>query len=326
MQRKRTIRDESLTFLGDGGASLMYRPEEILSVRCMKQELEPGKDYTVSGSTLYRSSGGNAPYIPLEEYYPDKFEEGKTFYHAGEHSYILFRNDDYFYRHQIYVTYTTYDAWEGPEVPDKSHLLPRSTKNPNLHLVALGDSITCGGNTSGMFYADGAPIWLDEVAEALHVKTKKNLAKGGESSIWAVDNFSNFDLLPCDLMIIAFGMNDGSGGVKPEEYQKNIRFLIEGTKQQAPEAEFLLIATMLPDERVQLAPGKSFLGFQKDYLGPLLELEQEGIAVADMTSIHEYLLTKKRFVDMTGNNVNHQNDFLSHVYTQTILKTLGVIE
>ena len=37
------------------------------------------------------------------------------------------------------------------------------------------------------------------------------------------------------------------------------------------------------------------------------------------------LLEKKRFFDMTGNNVNHPNDFLASVYAQTILKILGVL-
>jgi hypothetical protein len=44
-----------------------------------------------------------------------------------------------------------------------------------------------------------------------------------------------------------------------------------------------------------------------------------------MTDMHSALLQKKRLFAMTGNNVNHPNDFLASVYAQTILKILGVL-
>ena len=49
---------------------------------------------------------------------------------------------------------------------------------------------------------------------------------------------------------------------------------------------------------------------------------KQGIALADVRSIHKRLLEKKRFIDMTGNNVNHPNDFLIRVYAQYLLKNL----
>ena len=41
-----------------------------------------------------------------------------------------------------------------------------------------------------------------------------------------------------------------------------------------------------------------------------------------MTGMHHALLKRKLFRDMTGNNVNHPNDFLARVYAQTILAVL----
>ena len=46
----------------------------------------------------------------------------------------------------------------------------------------------------------------------------------------------------------------------------------------------------------------------------------------DMTAVHESLLQRKRYADMTGNNINHANDYLARVYAQTLLKTLEVSE
>jgi len=40
--------------------------------------------------------------------------------------------------------------------------------------------------------------------------------------------------------------------------------------------------------------------------------------VAPVTSIHQHILNFKRYYDMTGNNVNHPNDFMARVYTQVV--------
>ena len=42
-------------------------------------------------------------------------------------------------------------------------------------------------------------------------------------------------------------------------------------------------------------------------------------ALVPMTSMHSALMEKKRFYDMTGNNINHPCDFLARVYAQVIL-------
>ena len=85
-------------------------------------------------------------------------------------------------------------------------------------------------------------------------------------------------------------------------------------------SEFILIATSLANPEV-----RGFAGLQQAYLEPMLRLEREGVCVADMTSLHAALLRRKAFRDMTGNNVNHPNDFLAAVYAQTVLRILGEI-
>jgi len=44
--------------------------------------------------------------------------------------------------------------------------------------------------------------------------------------------------------------------------------------------------------------------------------------VMDMTTLHGNLLTRKRYCDMTGNNVNHPNDFLARAYAQNLWQTV----
>lgn len=43
-----------------------------------------------------------------------------------------------------------------------------------------------------------------------------------------------------------------------------------------------------------------------------------GIALADMTSVWEEFLRRKKDSDLTGNGVNHPNDFGHRVYAQVL--------
>jgi hypothetical protein len=80
----------------------------------------------------------------------------------------------------------------------------------------------------------------------------------------------------------------------------------------------MLVATMLPNP-----DAKNFDLRQNEFHDMMLEYcQEEGIAVVDMTAVHESLLQRKRYADMTGNNVNHPNDYLARVYAQTLFATL----
>jgi len=48
----------------------------------------------------------------------------------------------------------------------------------------------------------------------------------------------------------------------------------------------------------------------------------EGIGMVDIHRVQLSLMERKRFVDMTGNNVNHPNDFMVRVYAQTVSAAL----
>lgn len=41
-----------------------------------------------------------------------------------------------------------------------------------------------------------------------------------------------------------------------------------------------------------------------------------------MTSLHASLLEKKPYYHMTGNNINHPNDFLARLYAQSIVEAI----
>jgi hypothetical protein len=58
------------------------------------------------------------------------------------------------------------------------------------------------------------------------------------------------------------------------------------------------------------------------YRDSLKELCGPGVVLADLTSVWGTLLKKKSFYDLTGNGLNHPNDFGHLVYAQAILSQL----
>ena len=67
-----------------------------------------------------------------------------------------------------------------------------------------------------------------------------------------------------------------------------------------------------------------FFGHQIEYEPYMFDYaaEDDRMAVAPMTTVHQTLLRRKEFYDMSGNNVNHCNDYLARVYAMTILRTI----
>ena len=83
----------------------------------------------------------------------------------------------------------------------------------------------------------------------------------------------------------------------------------------------MLIATMLPNYEA-----KSDWNYNQKLFAPkLLELEAkyDFVGVANVTEMHQALFdADKRYRDVTGNNINHPNDFVVRLYAQVLLKTM----
>jgi acyl-CoA thioesterase I len=54
----------------------------------------------------------------------------------------------------------------------------------------------------------------------------------------------------------------------------------------------------------------------------LASLVGPGVALVDMTAVWQKLMERKKFADMTGNGVNHPNDYGHRLYAQAILALL----
>ena len=315
---------------GDMEIPLLYHADRIISVTDTRLErvFEQGKDYDLKDGKIVIKRGGDMKYTEKSEFFLDHIQEESPFQiGCSEGGWLFFAEGDQITKKQYAVTYTHSDKWEG-FAPQKTEKLPKTKEKiygeKQLGFAFFGDSITYGCNSSGMKDINVppyAPIWPVMTIESLENRgvgvSYINRAVGGMDSAWGAEKcgelFANDKF---DLFLIAFGMNDG---VNDRFYGNTVK-IMESALKINPDCEFLLVSTMLPHK---LAAG--FFRdqqYQQDILKKICDEYGDRAELVPMTDVHKALLSKKRYFDMTGNNVNHPNDFLASVYAQTILEVL----
>ena len=326
-----TVYDESVAFVEDENgfvepARMLYDIAEVVRVRSsdFQTEYEKGKDYTVENGMIARAPGSRIPLTGYATMFPaeksDKCKEGA----AG--GFVLY--DEHMAKRQVLVTYRHKDKWKGPDIPDQSGHFRRSLSilesGGTLRLHFFGDSITTGCCSSSFWNVEPMlPTFPEAVAEILRRRYPKanviltNTAVGGKESRWAAENAEE-RVVPykADLFVLAFGMNDGRKGT--DRYMAYNRSVIQAARRANPDCEILMICTTLANPLF-----KGFYGNQVLFgaASKNLAANYDG-AAADMTSLHEYILSRKRFADQSGNNINHPNDFLARIHTQLIIHTV----
>ena len=306
---------------------LLYPIGQVIEVKNAELTVtyQKGIDYAVSGGKLLIADDGNIPVMSYDEFHPATGQSGMEDKNGG---YICFSEGDYFHSKQIVVTYTHTETYAGYVPEGKGNLLPKVTeklsKGEDLDLLVFGDSISVGANSSSLV---GASPYMPTYPELFvqQLKTvygsKINLTNpsvGGKGIAWGLDEINGVleNQNDLDLAVLAFGMNDGR--MSALEFAQKISTLAERVQERFPDAEVMLVATMLPNPDAE-----KFDLNQNEFHDMMLEYcQEEGVAVVDMTAVHEGLLQRKRYADMTGNNVNHPNDYMARVYAQTLFATL----
>lgn len=228
------------------------------------------------------------------------------------------------------MTYEHSDHWQGYVPAHAGKELPRVTGLINtgrpLNMCVIGDSISAGANASGSKVAPHMPPYPILIQRAIEAKsgsvvTLINLAVPGTTSDGWSKVVPRIGDTPQDLFIIAYGMNDVAGR-SPKRYRDNLSALITALKQSYPNAEYVLVSSSRANPQWSWSRADMF----EPYRQQLLSLQQEigvGCAVADVTAVWDQLLASKRYYDMTGNGINHPNDFGHRLYAQTLLALLN---
>lgn len=331
IDKTKIIYNETVLFVGnDDSACLLFSPKKIISVRSydLKKEYVNGVDYYIEGDKIRLTKDTTIPYFKKEEYYLQNEIPGKCFEcSAPNKPYIYFGEGDTFTKMQIAVTYVANKKPIFNKIKSFKNNFKNTIKSlknkKKLKVLFYGDSITVGANSSKFInvppYAETYP---EMITSYLREKYKTeieyvNTAKGGMTTEWGINNVNELVIRHNpDLVFIAFGMNNGN--FTPNEYADKIQEIITPIKSSNKNIEIMLIPPMLPNMEVKPVAGK-----QEFYEDGLKILNKKyGYAYSPVTSIHKKILKRKRYYDMTGNNVNHPNDFLARIYVQTILKSM----
>jgi lysophospholipase L1-like esterase len=310
---------------------LLFTPEEIISVKSASGEIiyEEDKDYVLtSDRTLSLPKGSSIPFKTNVEMHPAPGSPQSISACRDGKSDLFFGEGHFFHDLQTVVTYTHKDKWESSVPQFALDNLPKLMKKLKdrepLKAVLFGDSISAGGNASG---ANGAkpfmPMFGDLVVNELRRVygseiTYKNHSIGGTASGWGLENIAVVADEKPDLAILAFGMNDASGRVSPAQFKANIQRQIDAVRQAQPDAEFILVATMAANPEWTASAPELY----PQYRDELNTLCKDGAILANVTSIWIEIMKRKSFASITGNGVNHPNDFGHRIYAQVILSLL----
>jgi hypothetical protein len=264
---------------------------------------------------------------------------------------------------QVAVTYVHDEYWQGFQPQNESaqfaKMIAKLEKGEDVTMAFYGDSITFGAtSSSGAGVHPYAPPYTQMFVQYLAQKygytikyinprltgtctpptkdtvfgtngtiTYINTAVGGWTSANGNDNFDKYvkafvDQYGCDFFALAFGMNDA--GNSPSSEKKAIKKITDKLYEIAPEAEMLLISTMIPNPEATNGWYGNQYRFETvfEQIADAYVEEGKSCAVACMTSMSQRIVENKRFRDHTGNNINHPNDFLGRLYAQVVFETV----
>ncbi|MFN0053397.1 MAG: FG-GAP-like repeat-containing protein [Planctomycetales bacterium] len=334
----RVMHGESVLFIRDGkspaaSAQVMFPVEKVLAVRNSAGDVtyEEGRDYVWKpGSREFTLPAGSriVSRTPRDLRRPAKSQKYELTHRDGDGE-IFFGAKLEYHDMQTCITYAhAAGLWEAPIPKFNPQSLPRTVhkllnKQP-LSIVLVGDSISAGCNASG--WAEGPPYqppYPELLRRHLEARyqgkvTLTNPSVSGTDTQWVLGMIDKVVEPKPDLVVIAFGMND-SAGRPAAEYQANTQAILTRVRERLPDCEFILVATMLGNRDWVRLKQELFPAYRK----ALAELCGPGVALADLTSIWTRFLELKQDWDLTGNGVNHPNDFGHRVYAQ-VLATLLV--
>lgn len=229
----------------------------------------------------------------------------------------------------------------------------------DVTFIFYGDSITCGANSSwftgiapyqysySMLFTEAIADIFDYTVNYVNLshlhglikKTPENYVAGDRGTInflnpsvggWKTsDGVNNFDTFVkpyieqygCDLLCVAFGMNDG--GTAVDAMVNSTKQIIDKASALSSDLHVTIMSTMVPNNIAT----NGWYGNQDKQEAELIKLAatltESGIntAVTQMTSMSLSVLEYKNFVDYTGNNINHPNDFFGAIYAQTLFQS-----
>jgi lysophospholipase L1-like esterase len=314
-------------------ARLAFPAESILAVTTAdgSRSLEPGVEWQHapgSREVVFSLPTAVAPILDADRYLPENAEHSYRHRVGNPQEWLLYRPGRWFHDRDVEITSKrARGAGEGPAIDVVHGSLPKTrariAAGKSLHLGISGDSISTGldaSETTGT--PPYQPGWPDLVVAQLRVSTPSSVTHVNRAVAgWSVANgVADLDALlesQPDLVLVAYGMND-VGRRDPAWYREQTASIVARIREKLPESEVILVATMLGNDEWIHTPREMF----NRYRDELKSLVSPGVALVDMTAVWEEQLQAKEMFDLTGNGLNHPNDFGHRLYAQGVLELI----
>lgn len=315
-------------------AQLLFTAEKILSIKdvYLEREYFIEKDWIINGRKITLPDKSKIPYLKDSELHYKNEKKGVSLPSSKENYFVLFSEGQLFPSYQLSVSYipNRIDSdFSFPKTIDfktKGSLKNTTSKLKEGHplkIIFYGNSIEVGRNSSGFQGVKPyMPNWTQLVVHNLRTNfnstiTYENQSVSGMTAKWGKENADKrVASLNPDLVVIAFGMNDGTGKVPVSDFISQLKGIMKTVRLENPKCEFILVTPMLAN------PLAIHSQIQEGYRLPIWSLAKKGVSIADVTIWHKWLLGYKSYQDMTGNNINHPNDYLARWYAHIVSELL----
>ena len=330
---------------GEISGNLMFKPTKILAVKdytLKTKDYRKDVDFTLDGNKIIKKEGSDIPYRTHAELVGESIPEGyrlvtqisnqlTDFVNMGG---AIYTESPFYYGSQIWVSYV-YDVKEIDPNLDKyptyndtkiSRIIEKLKNKEEIKIVGLGDSVLEGCSSSKKFnhepFMDTFIEMVRDNLSSLYDTTVnlKNLSVGGMKADWGcqVEQINKIVAEQPDLLFLHFGIND-LGSQRPSiAYADDMESIILDIQNKLPNCDIILLSPF--------APNSVLYDYDKmqEYVDYLKGFEEtyDQVQLIDVFKLSLEMTKNKKYLDMSGNGINHVNDFASRVYLQAILSTM----
>lgn len=316
---------------GSPKARLAFPAQEILQIRRASdwKSFQQENNWRIDSTGAVIEWIGELPVTPIlqDQLYPPTGAANSYKHRTGSpETSLLYAPGSWFHQRNIEVTYKRVADSSQQQIKLPKALVETLSKlkaKSKFVLAVSGDSISTGLDASATTSSFPNQAGYPELVAAQLTKDFGASIELVNRSVagWSIANgLEDLDKLlesKPDLLIVAYGMND-VGRRDPKWFAEQAEKLQSRAKQAIPTLEILWVTPMLGNREWVHTPREMFF----EYRDAMEQVVQSGDSLVDLTQVWSILLERKHDLDLTGNGLNHPNDFGHRLYAQAILEAL----